>query len=221
MEHTVELLNKEQVTHDVVRLTMQRPKGYRFIAGQAIEFGLDRPGMEGKRAPFTLTGLNSDEHLQLMIKCYPQHHGMTERIAQLKVSDEIIISDAWDTVTLQGPGVFIAGGTGMTPFIAILRQKKVDGTLADNSLFFFNKKLEDVFLEHELKSLLGPEFHSVLSEEEVPGHLHGMVSAELFKNHLHDPDRPFYVCGPEGFVKAVKGALTSLGVAEKMLDLHF
>ncbi|MBL0127852.1 MAG: flavodoxin reductase [Flavobacteriales bacterium] len=221
MEHEVELLNKEQVTHDVVRLTMQRPEGYRFIAGQAIEFGLDRPGMQGKRSPFTLTGLDSDEHLTLMIKCYPQHHGMTERIAQLKVGDRIIISDAWDTVKLQGPGVFVAGGTGMTPFIAILRQKKVDRTLAGNTLFFFNKKREDVFLEDELKSLLGPEFHSVLSEEEAPGHLHGMVSAELFKQHLRDADRPFYVCGPEGFVKAVQGALTSLGVQEKMLDLHF
>ena len=221
MEHQVELLNTEQVTHDVVHLTMQRPKGYRFNAGQAIELGLDLPGLEGKRAPFTLTGLDSDEHLHLMIKCYPLHHGMTERISQLKVGDPIIISDAWDTVTLKGAGVFIAGGTGMTPFIAILRQKQVDGDLAGNSLFFFNKKREDIFLEEELKSLLGPEFHSVLSEEEAPGHLHGMVSADLLKEHLQDMDRPFYVCGPEGFVKAVQGALTSLGVQEKMLDLQF
>lgn len=221
MEHQVELLNKEQVTHDVVRLTMERPKGYRFNAGQAIEFGLDLPGFEGKRAPFTLTGLDSDEHLQLMIKCYPQHHGMTEQIAQLKAGDQIIISDAWDTVTLKGAGVFIAGGTGMTPFIAILRQKKVDGALAGNTLFFFNKKREDVFLADELKGLLGAEFHSVLSEEEAPGHLHGMVSAELLKKHLHNTDHPFYVCGPEGFVKAVQGALTSMGVEEKMLDLQF
>lgn len=221
MEHEVELLKKDQVTHDVVRLTMQRPKGYHFNAGQAIEFGLDRSGLEGKRAPFTLTGLDSDEHLTLMIKCYPQHHGMTERIAELNVGDRIIISDAWDTIKLQGPGVFIAGGTGMTPFIAILRQKKVDRALEGNTLFFFNKKREDVFLEDELKSLLGPEFHSVLSEEEVPGHLHGMVSAELLKKHLNNVDRPFYVCGPEGFVKAVKSALSSMGVDEKMLDLHF
>lgn len=221
MEQTVELLNKEQVTHDVVRLTMQRPKGYHFIAGQAIEFGLDLPGVEGKRAPFTLTGLDTDEHLQLMIKCYPEHHGMTERIAQLKTGDQVILSDAWDTVTLKGPGVFIAGGTGMTPFIAILRQKKVDGALAGNSLFFFNKKREDVFLEDELKSLLGADFHSVLSKEEAPGHLHGMVSAELLKKYVSNSDRPFYVCGPEGFVKAVQGALTSLGVEEKMLDLQF
>ncbi len=221
MEHQVELLKKEQVTHDVVRLTMQRPNGYSFIAGQAIELGLDQPGVEGKRAPFTLTGLDSDEHLTLMIKCYPQHHGMTERIAELKEGDKIIISDAWDTINLQGPGVFVAGGTGMTPFIAIMRQKKVDGTLPGNTLFFFNKKREDVFLEDELRRLLGSEFHSVLSEEEVAGHLYGMVSADLFKQHLSNPDRPYYVCGPEGFVKAVQGSLSSMGVEEKMLDLHF
>ena len=221
MEHEVGLLKKEQVTHDVVRLTLERPEGYSFTAGQAIEFGLDQKGVEGKRAPFTLTGLDTDEHLTLMIKCYPEHHGMTERVAKLKTGDRIIISDAWDTVELKGAGVFIAGGTGMTPFIAILRQKKVEGSLAGNTLFFFNKKREDVFLEDELKSLLGAEFHSVLSKEEASGHLHGMVSAELLKKHLHDTDRPFYVCGPEGFVKAVQVALSSMGVEEKMLDLQF
>jgi ferredoxin-NADP reductase len=221
MEFPITLLNKEQLTHDVVRLTLERPKGYEFTAGQAIDFKLDLPEVKDKVSPFTFTGLRTDDHLELTIKCYPDHHGMTEQIAKLQTGDEVIISEPFDTVELKGPGVFIAGGTGMTPFIAILRQKQVDGALAGNSLFFFNKKKEDVFMEDEFRGWLGKDFHSVLSKEEAPGHLHGMVSADLLKAHIKDFHQPFYTCGPEGFVNAVKGALTSLGASEEMIDVQF
>ena len=221
MEFPVTLLNKEQLTYNVVRLTLERPKDYEFTAGQAIDFRLDVPAVKEKVSPFTYTGLNSADHLELTIKCYPDHHGMTEQIAKLQVGDEVIVSEAWDTVKLKGPGVYIAGGTGMTPFIAILRQKKVDDELAGNSLFFFNKKKEDVFMEDEFRNWLGKDFHSVLSNEEAPGHLHGMMGPEFLKAHIKDFHQPFYTCGPEGFVKAVKSALTSLGASEEMIDVQF
>lgn len=221
MDHPVTLLNKEQLTHDVVRLTLERPKGYDFTAGQGIDFKLQVPTVKDKVSPFTFTGLHTADHLELTIKCYPSHHGMTEQIAKLQVGDEVIISDAWDTVKLKGPGVFIAGGTGMTPFIAILRQKKVDGALKGNSLFFFNKTKEDVFMEDEFRGWLGSDFHSVLSNDEAPGHLHGIVSADFLKSQIKDFHQPFYTCGPEGFVNAVKSALTSLGASEEMIDVQF
>ncbi len=221
MEIPVTVLRKEQLTHDVVRLTLERPKDYYFTAGQAIDFKLDRPEVKDKVSPFTFTGLNTADHLELTIKCYPSHHGMTEQIANLQAGDEVIISEPFETVALKGPGVFIAGGTGMTPFIAILRQKKVDGTLKGNSLFFFNKTKEDVFMEDEFRGWLGKDFHSVLSKEEVPGHLYGMASADFFKANISNFHQPFYTCGPEGFVNAVKSALTSLGASEEMIDVQF
>lgn len=221
MEIPITLLKKEQLTHDVVRLTLERPKDYFFTAGQAIDFRLDKPEVKDKVSPFTFTGLNTDDHLELTIKCYPSHHGMTEQIAKLQAGDEVIISEPFDTVALKGPGVFIAGGTGMTPFIAILRQKQVENALTGNSLFFFNKKKEDVFMEDEFRGLLGKGFHSVLSQEEAPGHLHATVNAEFLKAHITDFHQPFYTCGPEGFVNAVKSALTSLGASEEMIDVQF
>ncbi|MBK8580273.1 MAG: FAD-binding oxidoreductase [Flavobacteriales bacterium] len=221
MEYSVTILNKEQLTHDVVRLTLERPHDYKFTAGQAIDFKLDLPPVLDKVSPFTFTGLKTADNLELTIKCYPDHHGMTEQIAKLQVGDEVIIGEPFETVALKGPGVFIAGGTGMTPFIAILRQKKVDNALAGNSLFFFNKKKEDVFMEDEFRGWLGEDFHSVLSKQEVPGHLHGMVGADFLKTHITNFRQPFYTCGPEGFVHAVKSALTSLGASEEMIDVQF
>ncbi|MCL4281578.1 MAG: flavodoxin reductase [Flavobacteriales bacterium] len=221
MDIPVKIRKKEQLTHDVVRLTLDRPKDYFFSAGQAIDFKLNRPEVKDKVSAFTFTGLNSDPFLQLTIKCYPAHHGMTEQVATLKEGDEVIISEPFDTVALKGPGVFIAGGTGVTPFIAILRQKKVDGTLAGNSLFHFNKTKADVFMEDEFKSLLGDNFQAVLSNENAAGYLNGIISADFLKKHITNFNQPFYTCGPEGFVKAVKNALVELGASESMIDVQF
>jgi ferredoxin-NADP reductase len=221
MEFPVTILNKEQLTHDVVRLTLERPRDYFFTPGQAIDFKLDKPEVKDKVSPFTFTGLNTDKNLELTIKCYPSHHGMTEQVAKLQAGDEVIISEPFETVKLQGPGVFIAGGTGVTPFIAILRQLKVDGKLKGNALFHFNKTKADAFMVDEFTGLLGKDFHAVLSNEEAPGYLHGMVGADLLRKHITSFKQPFYTCGPEGFVNAVKNALVELGASESMIDVQF
>jgi predicted ferric reductase len=43
-----------------------------------------------------------------------------KRIRKLKHGDELIIRDVWGAIEYKGEGVFIAGGAGVTPFIAIL-----------------------------------------------------------------------------------------------------
>lgn len=221
MDHQVKILRHEQLTHDVVRLTLERPSGYAFIAGQAIDFKLDRPEVKDKVSPFTFTGLNTDDHLELTIKCYPEHHGITEQVARLKAGDEVIISEPFDTVALKGRGVFIAGGTGVTPFIAILRQLNAEGKLQGNSLYFFNKTRADVFMEEEFRAMLGKDFHPVLSNEAAPGYQHGRVGTDFLQAHIADYAQPFYTCGPEGFVHAVKDALVHLGASANMIDVQF
>ncbi len=221
MEYNVKILDREQLNHNVVRLTLERPDNYFFEPGQAIDFRLDRPEVKDKVSPFTFTGLNSDKHLQLTIKCYPDHHGMTEQVAKLKKGDEVIISEPFETVKLRGAGVFIAGGTGITPFIAILRQKQADQAIRGNTLFHFNRTKADTFMEDEFRGMLGDNFKPVLSDEVAAGYIHGSVNAELLGAHINDFSQPFYTCGPEGFVKAVQKALTTLGADGSMIDVQF
>lgn len=223
MEFPVKILKKEQLNHDVVRMTLERPADYFFTAGQGIDFKLPHiAAVKDKVSPFTFTGLNTDKHLQLTTKCYVDHHGITEQILNtLQEGDEVVISEPFDTVALKGPGTFIAGGTGVTPFIAILRQKRQDKALPGNSLFFFNKTKADVFMEEEFRGMLGADFHPVLSDQQVEGYDYGRVNADFLKERISNFSQPFYTCGPEGFVNAVKGALVELGASEKMIDVQF
>ena len=155
MQHTTKIIEKSWLTHDVIRLRLERPMNYSFDAGQAIEVSLENPRFQGENAPFTLTGLSSETYLELILKVYAEHNGMTLEISKLKEGDRLIISDAWDSYKNLGPGLFIAGGTGITPFVAILRQLNVENRVAGSKLLLPTKPKRIFFFSKSLARCLG------------------------------------------------------------------
>ena len=92
---------------------------------------------------------------------------------------------SWGTINYKGPGVFIAGGAGITPFIAILRMLKKDGKIEGNKLFFSNKTTEDVILEKEFREMFDPnDLMLTLTKEKVAGYESGRVDSEFLKKHI-------------------------------------
>ncbi|XZE55039.1 hypothetical protein SH139x_001026 [Planctomycetaceae bacterium SH139] len=75
------------------------------------------------------------------------------------------MGEPWGAIKYQGPGVFIAGGAGITPFIAIVRQLEQDKEFNGNRLFFSNRKVSDVFLQGELFRCLGHRVVCTLTGE--------------------------------------------------------
>jgi ferredoxin-NADP reductase len=216
MDHPVRILEKKSLTHDVLRIRVSKPDRFSFSAGQGIELSLDDEQVRGKRSPFTLTGLNSEPYLELMIKIYPAHNGLTLAISKKRLGDILFLSDPWDSFRIKGPGVFIAGGAGVTPFVAILRQFNLEGRLDRSKLFFSNKTKADVFLENEFHSLLGANYINVLTREDSTSR----INEAFLANHVSDFSVPFYLCGPGNFVNEIQGHLTSLGgVTKEMVDL--
>lgn len=213
MAYTQRIINIEDVTHDVKQFTLEKPEGYEFEPGQATEVAVDKKGWRDKKRPFTFTSLNDDEFLQFTIKIYSNHNGVTEEIGRLKVGDSFIIGDPWGTIQYKGEGVFLAGGAGVTPFIAILRDKNKKGELGDNKLIFSNSTDKDVILNAEFEAMLGDQFVSVITDEPTDDHifLDGFIDKEFLKSQIDDFDQPFYVCGPEEFNKSMMKYLKELG----------
>ena len=115
-KYIVKILNIEEVTHDVKRFKIVKPEGYSFIPGQATEVSINVPSLRNVRRPFTFTSLNSAGYLELTIKIYSDHNGITNELGKLKPGSELIIRDVWGDIAFKGKGVFIAGGAGITPF---------------------------------------------------------------------------------------------------------
>ena len=218
MSHKVEILNKEWLTHNVIQLKLERPEGFEYKAGQAIEATLDETGFEDKWSPFTMTSLPTQEKLEFTIKVYPEHKGLTLALSKLNKGESFLISDPFDTFQNKGPSVFIAGGTGVTPFIALLRQLEVDDKVGSSRLFFANKKEKDIFMADEFTQMLGKNFVNVLGEEDKEPYLHGLIDKDFLKKHIDDFDQPFYLCGPPGFSDDIAGYLKELSVGDDLLN---
>ncbi len=211
MEHIAKILMTEFVTHDVKRFLVERPEGYDFQPGQATEVSLNVPGYEDKKRPFTFTSLAKDLVLEFVIKGYFDHDGVTRKLHSLVPGDELILRDVWGAITYKGPGVFLAGGAGITPFIAILRQLRTDGRLEGNRLIFSNKTARDVILWQEFQEMLGANLTLTLTRQDAPGTLHSRIDKAFLQKHVEDFSQNFYVCGTDGFVKDIRAALKNLG----------
>ena len=215
MTHTVRIQSIEPVTHDTRHLVVTRPDGFSFTPGQATNMAVDREGWRDSKRPFTFTGDPDADRLEFIIKIYPDHDGVTEQIGKLKVGDTLLITDAWGAITDQGPGVFIAGGAGITPFIAILRERarQQDG-LAGCTLIFSNKTERDVILRDEWEAMEGLSVFFVLTDEGTDALPRQRIDRDYLEQRVHGWRENFYVCGPPGMIDAVTEILRLEGVPD-------
>lgn len=211
MPHRAEIIAITPLTHNVRAYRLQRPKGYTFAAGQATEAALDIEGWRDKKRPFTFTGLARDADLEFTIKSYNDHEGVTHRLGQMQVGNALLLDDAWETLPYKGPGCFIAGGAGITPFLAILRQLQLEGGLAGNRLIFSNSTARDIILRDELEAMAGLEVVLTVTDDDAPGVLHQRIDKDFLKTHAGDPGQNFYLCGPDPMTRALQEALVGLG----------
>ncbi|MFX4219780.1 MAG: FAD-binding oxidoreductase [Thalassobaculum sp.] len=211
MAQSVTILDTAPVTHDVVRLTVEKPEGYSYEPGQATDVAIDRDGWRDEQRPFTFTSLTDADHLEFVIKVYPDHDGVTEQIGKLKKGDKLLIDDAWGAIQYKAPGVFIAGGAGVTPFIAILRDLERKGELKGQRLIFSNRTERDIILRDEFEAMAGLDCIFTVTDQDASPLALGMVDKEFLKSHVDDFSQAFYVCGPPKMIEAVTGNLKDLG----------
>jgi glycine betaine catabolism B len=210
-QHIVKILAIHDVTHDVRAYRLEKPSGYRFTPGQATDVTINKDGWRDEKRPFTFTGLNEYPYLEFTIKSYHDHDGVTNELYKLKASDELIIHDVWGAIAYKGPGYFLAGGAGITPFIAILRQQYKDNAITGNVLFFSNKTENDIIHHQELKKMLGDDARFVVTNEKASSYPHGPIDKAFLQREVRDFSKPFYICGPDKMVADLSNTLTELG----------
>lgn len=211
-EYVVKVLECGYVTHNVRYFILEKPNGYTYTPGQATELSINKPGLEKEKRPFTFTTHPDNPFLEFTIKMYPDHEdGVTKHLKDIKEGDEFILRDPWGAIQYKGPGVFIAGGAGITPFIAILRNLRRNEKLEGNKLIFSNKTSRDIINEHEFKNMLGENCIFTLTQEKNQDYENNRIDKEFLKSHIRDFSQHFYICGPPTMVGEINSILTELG----------
>ena len=219
-EHIVKILEIGYVTHNVKRFKLTKPNSYKFKPGQATDIVINLPDWKEKRRPFTFTSLNDWDTLEFTIKIYSDHNGVTNELGKLRAGDELILHDVWGAINYKGEGTFIAGGAGVTPFIAIFRQLQKDEKLGNNKLVFSNRTVQDIILKDEFEKMLGENFINTITEEKAEKYDHRKIDEGYLKEKIKDLSQYFYICGPDAMIESIRENLLNLGADKNKIVIE-
>ena len=216
MANAVKIKSIEKITHDVLHIVAQKPGGLQYHAGQAVDVSINKPGWEKELRPFTFTSLPTDNQIEFTIKTYPAHNGVTNQLLLLQPGDELLIGEVFGDIAYKGEGVFIAGGAGITPFLAILKQLEKENKIGNNKLLFANNTHADIINKEKLTNLLGNNFINILSNEKKEGFENGFITAGLIQKHT-GKNSFYYLCGPPPMMAAIENQLALQGVKSEYI----
>lgn len=214
MAHQMTLKRIEPVTHDTHHLVFDRPEGFEYTPGQGVELHVLKEGWEDKGRPFTPVTLPEEPTLEFVIKSYPDRHGVTEQIGKMLPGDEVNMKGPFGAISDHGPGIFIAGGAGVTPMIAVMRKQLHEkGTLEGSTLVFANKTEQDIIWRDKFEAMKG--LNTAFVVDEAGGSVPQQRIDRDYLSQFVGPASLCYVCGPPPMMKAVRSALEDLGVKDE------
>jgi methane monooxygenase component C len=217
----IELVS-DTVARVVVRtMAAQDPLQYR--PGQFVRIALTN----GVSRDYSMANVSDNSRrLEFFIRVYPD--GEFSRYIARDASPG-------EQVTLHGPRgkfilrdndrtpVFIAGGTGLAPALAMLRQIATDRPAQLAVLIFGNTNVGDVFGADELKALSErlPKLEVISGVLNPDASWSGEVgtATDIAKKYLSETDSSrceFYYCGPPKMIEATTQMLEAVGVAREL-----
>jgi ferredoxin-NADP reductase len=122
--------------------------------------------------------------------------------------------------------VFIAGGSGITPFMSMIREVTDRGLERNIHLIYGSRSQGDIIFEPALSEISGrhPNVSTDFVISEPPAGYSGpsgFVTAELIQGLAGDPaGKMFYVCGPEVMYTFVLGELEKLGIPRRRVRVE-
>jgi ferredoxin-NADP reductase len=181
-------------------------------AGQHVDVKLTAPDGYSAQRSYSIAAPASGDLLELTVQRVEDGEVSPYLVDELLPTDELEVRGpvggwfTWRPAEL-GPVLLVAGGSGIVPLMAMVRERANAGSTAPFTLVYSVRGPDDVF------------YASELSAADIP--------VRLLYTRVAAPDRPagrvtnadlppsaearVYVCGPTGFVEAVSEVLLARG----------
>ncbi len=107
--------------------------------------------------------------------------------------------------------VGIAGGSGVTPFVSMIKSL-IEGTDDFNLTLFYGVRKRE-FMMYDFSSINDPRIKIIiiLSEEKVDGYEYGFITKDILNKYLKG-DYSVFMCGPDPMYEFVSKEFAKLGV---------
>lgn len=223
-----EVIENKQWCKDLFSMKI-RSQPLNFLAGQFIKVGIEIDGKIIAR-PYSLVNANNDDILEIHFN-HVKNGQLTPSLANLKSGDIVQISDkANGLLTLEEvPDVsylwLFATGTGIGPFLSILKNKTSWQRFNKVILCYSVKSFEKLAYHHELKnlqSLYADKFSyiPITTQESSADIIHSRITVGLEEGEIEKQanvllsanSSHIMLCGNAAMVQEVTSILESRGL---------
>lgn len=238
--HSLKIIDIRQETSDAVSIAFEIPTNlkprYDYQAGQYLTLRADVNG-EDLRRPYSIcSGLNEEE-IRVCVK--KVEHGRFSTFA----NDNLSVGDMIDVMVPMGQFVHkvnsdapkhfvgIAGGSGITPILSIIKTTLSSDKTAHFTLFYGNRAAATIIFRKQFGDLKNQymgrlNICHILSDEETESAIfHGLMDSEKTETLIKtftDPTQinHFYICGPRPMMDGAEAALKRLNIADSAISVE-
>jgi len=226
--HDSRLMRRVMVAEGTMAFHFSKPSGFRHEAGQSLLMTLVNPpetDSEGDARTFTIA--SAPHEAELMIATRMRDTAFKRVLKSAPVGTTVRIDGPAGQMVVHGdaerPAVFLAGGIGITPFLAMARHAAHERLPHRLLLFYSNRRPEDAAFLDELQHMerLNRNYRLIATMTEAEKSAQpwsgetGFIRRELLERYVAEKTSPiYYFAGPPQMTGAMRQMLKDIGVSE-------
>lgn len=224
-ELRLRVLSVAHEADDAVTLSLERPAGFSFEAGQFLTLVLPVGGRELRRSYSLCSDPEDGSSLRVTVKRVHGGLGSGYVHDHVRAGSVLRVRGPSGNFTLPSPlprrVVLLGGGSGATPLLSLAKVAARGG--AEVVFVLASRTASAAFFKDELGALAAAGSVRVLHVVEdddgtLPGARKGRVDLAVLRDAVGDPTgAKVFLCGPEPMMEAVSRDLAALGVADEDL----
>jgi len=210
------VIEVQHYTDKLFRIRTERPRSYRFTAGEFVMIGLDNTPSRA----YSITSGPYDDYLEFYsIKV--QDGPLTSKLQHIKVGDTLKVGEKptgtliLANLELGGHLVMMASGTGIAPFISLLREPETYDLFENITVTWTTRTHAEQDCYRDFLNEMPIEYISTVTQEtaELQGRIQKFMADGTVK--IDNPEyQRIMLCGSMDFNNDLKEHFTALGFSE-------
>lgn len=211
---TAQVINTNVLTPTVKSIQLRIFGWPKHIPGQYVSVRIISPEGYVAERDYSIASPPDKQFVELVVELIPTGE-VSPILHKLIVGKEVKIQGPRGThfnwSDTQKPLFLISGGTGIVPFLSMLRYAKAVGNSRQITLLSSFRQKEDVLYLNELN-----DARAVIHISST----HGRISEQVLQTHIQTLDEDFLISGGTTFVESIRTKLMILGVSEENIKLE-
>ncbi|CAG9180856.1 ferredoxin--NADP reductase [Cupriavidus pinatubonensis] len=221
---------REDVADGTMAFHFEKPSGFSFQPGQAIDLILADPGptADSHVARHTFSIVSAPFQDEVVIATRMRDSAYKHALKSLPIGAAAGLEGPSGSLTLHRdrgrPAVLVAGGIGITPFISMLRHAAREQLPQQLLLLYSNRRPEDAAFLAELNQLerknrnfrlIATMTQAAKSNRRWEGET-GPIDEDRVRTACSNLSAPvFYLAGPPGMVEGIRQSLNDAGINDE------